>query len=66
MATPQSASPAVEDPPGCTDEELQRRIQERTADLFRLAVGIAPSGILMIDRDGAIVLANAQVEKRFG
>ncbi len=33
---------------------------------FRLAVEASPSGVLMIDRNGAIVLANAEIERLFG
>ena len=39
-----------------------RRADER----FHLAIEAAPTGMLMIDRTGRIVLINAQVEKLFG
>jgi PAS domain S-box-containing protein len=33
---------------------------------FRLAIEAAPTGMLLMDRDGSIVLVNAQIEKLFG
>ncbi len=35
-------------------------------DLFRLAFELSPSGIIVIDVDGTIVLANREVERLFG
>jgi formate hydrogenlyase transcriptional activator len=35
-------------------------------DRFRLAVEASPTGMVMVDAEGTIVLANAQVEKIFG
>ena len=48
--------------------DLAREIAEhkRTEELFRLVVESAPNGLLMIDRHGAIELANSQMEKMFG
>ena len=34
--------------------------------MFRLAVEACPSGMLMVDSEGAIVLANAEIERQFG
>lgn len=36
------------------------------AEHFRLAVEAAPSGMLMVDRHGTIVLVNRQLEQQFG
>lgn len=44
-------------------EAVERR---RAEDKFRLAVESCPSGMVMIDRDGTIVLANAKTEQMFG
>ena len=48
--------------------DLAREISERkrTEELFRLVVDSAPTGMLMIDRKGTILLANLQMEKMFG
>ncbi len=35
-------------------------------DLFRLIVDAAPNGLLLTNRDGSIILANAEVERMFG
>jgi len=45
-----------------------RDITERkhSVEQFRLAIEAAPTGMLMMDESGAIVLVNAQVEKLFG
>lgn len=45
-----------------TDVHDQRQAEAR----FRLAVEAAPSGMVMADSDGGIVLVNAQTEKLFG
>lgn len=37
-----------------------------TADPFRLAVEAAPTGMLMVDGEGSIVLVNAHIETLFG
>ncbi|KAF0170124.1 MAG: two-component system sensor-response regulator hybrid protein [Limisphaerales bacterium] len=52
--------------------QLDRRVRERTAQVaaseerFRLVVEASPSGLLMVDREGRIVLVNAQLERLFG
>ena len=38
----------------------------RDHEMFRLAVEACPSGMLMVDSEGAIVLANAEIERQFG
>jgi PAS domain S-box-containing protein len=35
-------------------------------EMFRLAVEACPSGMLMVDREGKIVLVNAEIERQFG
>jgi PAS domain S-box-containing protein len=40
--------------------------RKRSVEQFRLAIEAAPTGMLMMDESGAIVLVNAQVEKLFG
>jgi PAS domain S-box-containing protein len=40
--------------------------RKRSVEQFRLAIEAAPTGMLMMDHTGAIVLVNAQVEKLFG
>jgi PAS domain S-box-containing protein len=40
--------------------------RKRSIEQFRLAIEAAPTGMLMMDHTGAIVLVNAQVEKLFG
>ena len=39
---------------------------ERSLDLYQLAFELSPSGIIVIDASGAIVLANREVERLFG
>jgi PAS domain S-box-containing protein len=47
---------------------LRKEIEEREVaeEKFRLAVEGAPSGQIMIDGDGVIILVNAEVERLFG
>ena len=45
-------------------EDITER--KRAAEQFRLAIEAAPTGMLVIDRAGTIVLANARLEKLFG
>src|SRR6266852_3561212 len=40
--------------------------RKRAEERFRLAVEAAPNGMIMVDREGTIVLANSQIEKMFG
>lgn len=53
-------------------EGLEDRVRERTAQLtaselrFRRTVEASPSGIIMVGREGRIVLVNAQTEQLFG
>lgn len=35
-------------------------------EMFRLAVEACPSGMVMIDRDGKMVMVNAEIERQFG
>jgi two-component system sensor kinase FixL len=40
--------------------------QKRAEEKFRLAVEASPSGILLVDQSGQIVLVNSHIEKLFG
>lgn len=40
--------------------------RKRAEDRFRLVIEAAPSGMLMVDRAGKIVLVNSQIERLFG
>jgi PAS domain S-box-containing protein len=40
--------------------------RKRSVEQFRLAIEAAPTGMLMMDHSGAIVLVNEQIEKLFG
>lgn len=40
--------------------------RKRSVEQFRLAIEAAPTGMLMMDESGSMVLVNAQVEKLFG
>jgi PAS domain S-box-containing protein len=42
------------------------RDRKRAAEQFQLAVEAAPDGMLMVDRQGRITMANTQVERTFG
>lgn len=52
--------------------QLDRRVNERTAQLeasgqrFQLVVEASPNGIIMVDREGHMVLVNARTEQLFG
>lgn len=45
---------------------LQNASRRRAEDRFRLSVETAPNGMVMVDRDGRIILANSKMEKLFG
>lgn len=45
---------------------VQRAKRRRADERFRKVVETAPTGMLMVGRDGTIVLANPQAEKLFG
>jgi len=45
---------------------VQRSVGDDDANLFRLGVEAAPSGLLMVDRQGVIKLVNRQIELMFG
>ena len=40
--------------------------RKRAEEQFRIAVECAPHGMLMVDEQGTILLANAQIERQFG
>ncbi|MBP3957002.1 PAS domain S-box protein [Gemmata sp. G18] len=45
---------------------IRREARVRTDEWFRQVVETAPTGMLMVDRDGTVLLANAQAEALFG
>ena len=45
-----------------TDVSAQKRAEER----FRIAVESSPNGMLMVDREGRLVLVNREIERMFG
>jgi PAS domain S-box-containing protein len=49
-----------------TDRELAERTRRENEERFRLAVEAAPSGMVLADPHGRILLVNAQAEKLFG
>ncbi|HVZ52238.1 MAG TPA: PAS domain S-box protein [Pseudolabrys sp.] len=49
-----------------TDREEADRVLRESEQRFRLAVEAAPSGMVMTDKDGRIVLVNAHSERLFG
>lgn len=49
-----------------SQERKAQRDIERSAEQFRLAIEAAPAGMLMIDRNGTIVMVNVEIEKQFG
>jgi PAS domain S-box-containing protein len=62
----------------CAHQLLQKRTLERDSaelnisersladEMFRLAVEACPNGMVMIDADGKIVMANSEIEQQFG
>ena len=48
---------------GIAEDVTERKL---AAERFRLAVEAAPNGMVMVDADGMIVLANSQMEQLFG
>lgn len=48
---------------GVTFDITERKLAD---EQFRLAIEAAPTGMLVMDRNGSIVLVNAQIEKLFG
>jgi two-component system sensor kinase FixL len=45
---------------------LPDRDEQRSDEKFRLAVEASPNGIVLVDRDGRIVLVNTETERLFG
>ncbi|WP_239511491.1 ATP-binding protein [Burkholderia sp. JP2-270] len=68
MAEALSASMVSRDELELAKEGLQREVSERkrAEERFRLVVEAAPNAMIMVDRDGRIVLVNSQTEKVFG
>ncbi len=48
------------------NDQLDIRDRERAAERLRQTVESAPNGMVMIDREGRIVLVNSQTERLFG
>jgi PAS domain S-box-containing protein len=48
------------------EREVGERERKRADEQFRLVIEAAPTGMLLMDLSGSIVLVNAQIEKLFG
>ena len=61
-------SPGFSDDRICPTATVKQYIVERgfAEEMFRLAVEACPSGMMMIDHDGRIVMVNTEIESQFG
>jgi PAS domain S-box-containing protein len=56
----------IEDEPGSRKHATAPRVQSRGDDLFRVAFESSPSGMVMVDASGTIILVNREIERLFG
>src|ERR1035437_6059773 len=53
-------------PAGALQRGAVMQQQSRDEKLFRVAFESSPSGMVMVDRDGTVILVNREIERLFG